>query len=107
MTIIELPDELAERLRVVAEAQDDGDLNRYAVAALWEAADRAEGLREGQALLTGPAHSLDEADERFRRKYNLPDLSHLSREELAAEAEAALARADPKKVAEAERLGLI
>jgi len=42
MTItIELPQELAERLRAVAEAQGE-DLNYYAVAALTKIADRAE-----------------------------------------------------------------
>jgi uncharacterized protein YciI len=72
-----------------------------------ELARLAQGRAEGQVLLTGPAHSLDEADERLRAKYNLPDLSHMSRQELAEQADAILTTLPPEKVAEAERLGLI
>jgi hypothetical protein len=43
----------------------------------------------------------------LREMHGWPDLSHRTREQLAAEAEAILTALPPEKVAEAERLGLI
>jgi len=107
---LDLPADVLAQVQTDARRQNR-DAAQVAAERLaeWYAAhqQRVAGLAEGQALLTGPAHSLDEADERLRRKYNLPDLSHLSREELAEQAETALAALPPEKIAEAERLGLL
>ena len=107
---IDLEPETLDRLRAVAAARGE-DPNRYAAAAIAEKvdreADRAQGLREGRELLSGPARPLAESFAALREKHGLPDLSHLSREQLAEEAEAILASLPPEKVAEAERLGLI
>lgn len=111
MTItIDLEPETLARLRAVA-AQRGQDPNHFAAAAVIEKidreAERAKGLREGRELLTGPARPLAETFAALREKHGLPNLSHLSREQLAEEAEAILAVLPPEKVAEAERLGLI
>jgi hypothetical protein len=122
--LIDLEPETAAQLRALAAARGE-DPNHYAAAALAEAVNRdleralaeAEARvralderdkdNEGQALLTGPARPLEESFAATRAKYGIPDLSHLSREELAEQAEAILAALPPEKIAEAERLGLI
>lgn len=60
-----------------------------------------------QAMLDGPRHPHGASMAEMRRKYNLPDLSHLTHDELVEQAEAALAALPPEKITEAERLGLI
>ena len=107
--ILDLPDDVLAQVQTDARRQnrDAAQVAAERLAEWYAHQQQAAGLAEGQALLTGPAHTLDEADERLRRKYNLPDLSRLSREELAEEAEAALAALPPEKIAEAKRLGLI
>jgi hypothetical protein len=57
--------------------------------------------------LKGPFHSLEDSDKRFREKYGTTDLSHLSNEELADVINDGLAQADPEKLAEARRQGLL
>ena len=112
MTTLTIPvdDDLAARLRAVAAARGE-DLNQYAVAALAEAADRdaaEEAARaEARAILNGPFHDFAKSAEEMRRKYNLPDLSHLSAEELAEQAEESIARMDPAVRVEMERQGLL
>lgn len=108
MTTVTIDDELATRLRALRDGSDD--FNRVVAEALaetvrrweWEAAGRAEM----RAMLDGPHHTSAEADERLRRKYGCPDLSHLTADELADRAEATLAELPSEKVAEARRLGL-
>jgi predicted transcriptional regulator len=108
MTTVTIDDDLATRLRALRGGGDD--FNRLVAEALaetvrrweWEAAGRAEM----RAMLDGPRHTPAEADERLRRKYGFPDLSHLTGDELADQAEATLAALPPEKVAEAQRLGL-
>ena len=68
---------------------------------------QAAGRAEMQAMLDGPRHTAAEVKERMRLKYGYEDLSHLTRDELMEQAEAALAALPPEKIAEAERLGLI
>ena len=109
MTTVTIDDELATRLRALRDGGDD--FNLLVAEALaetvrrweWEAAGRAEM----RAMLDGPRHTLAEAEERTRLKYGFPDLSHLTDDELADQAEATLAALPPEKVAEARRLGLI
>lgn len=121
---IDLEPETAAQLRVLAAARGE-DPNHYAAVALTEAVNRdldraiaeveariraldeRDRENEGQALLTGPAKPIDESFAATRAKYGIPDLSHLSREELGEQAEAILAALPPEKIAEAERLGLI
>ena len=108
MTTVTIDDELATRLRALRDGGDDFD--RVVAEALaetvrrweWEAAGRAEM----RAMLDGPRHAPAEAESRVRLKYGLPDLSHLTDDELADQAEATLAALPPEKVAEARRLGL-
>jgi len=110
MLSLDLDDALLARLRDVAAAQGQ-DVNQFATALIAEAmerrVERERGLAEGRALLEGPARPLAKADAAFRAKHNLPDLSHLSQEEIAARADAALAKVSSEKRAEAERLGII
>jgi hypothetical protein len=107
---IDLEPETLERLRAVAAARGQ-DPNRYAAAVLMETldreAERVKDLREGQELLTGSARPLAESFAALREMHGWLDLSHRTREQLAAEAEAILTALPPEKVAEAERLGLI
>ncbi len=115
---IMLPVSVVSALRAEAQAQGrdaeslaaDRLSNLYAVAtnepqtlAPHHAPDKIE------AALHGPAHRFDPEAirKKYREKYGTPDLSHLSREELEQYTEDALSRVDPKKLAEAERLGLI
>ena len=109
MAAIALDDALETEIRAVAAP--DEDLNAFIAAAAKDAIARrkrqAAGRAEMQAMIDGPWHTLEESNERMRRKYNIPDPSHLTREELAEQAEAYLATLPPEKIAEAERLGLI
>lgn len=109
MTTVTIDDALAARLLTVRGT--DSDLNTLAAEAIaktvrdweWE----AQGRVEMQAMLDGPRHTLAEVDARLRQKYGYPDLSHLTDDELADQAEATLAALPPEKVAEARRLGLM
>jgi predicted transcriptional regulator len=110
MTItLDLSPEQEERLRALATARGQ-DPNHYAAAAVVAQLDRdaqqwERARAEAQAILNGPARPQAEVEAVIRAKYGMPDLSHLSRAEIAALAEAALARVDPEKIAEAERQG--
>jgi hypothetical protein len=115
---LNLPSDLEARLRVAAEARGE-EYNRYAVAVLADALARDTAATEAwnraraeaQAILNGPFHPFDPAADRRRikEKYGIEieDLSHLSREELAAQADATLAALSPEVIAEAERQGLL
>lgn len=108
---IELPASVVSALRAEAEAEGrdaeslaaDRLSNFYAVAANEPEASAT------QDALHGPAHRFDpEAIHRATcEKYGVANLSPLSKEELEKHTEAIFARVDPKKLAEAERLGLI
>jgi hypothetical protein len=114
MTTLTLPldEELAARLRAVAEARGQ-DPNQYAVAALAQAVDRdaAEQRQrdEAQAVLNGPFHpfNADAIYWKYAERHGLPDLSELSPEQLAEQAEEIIARMDPAARAEMERQGLL
>ncbi len=106
MTTVTIDDELAGRLRALRGE----DFDRAVAEAIAETVRRwereATGRAEMRSLLDGPRHTPAEAEDRVRRKYGLPDLSHLTDDELADQAEATLAALPPEKVAEARRLGL-
>ena len=112
MTTLTIDDDLAARLRAVAAARGE-DLNQYAVAALAQAVERdaaEEAARaEARAILNGPFHPFDPDAiyQKYAKQYGLPDLSHLSDEELAEQAEEIIARMDPSVRAEMERQGLL
>lgn len=106
MTTITIDDTLATRLRTL---RGEDDLNAVAAEAIaktvrdWER--EAQGRAEIQAMLDGPRHTLAEVEARIRRKYGYPDLSHLTPDELAEQAEQALAAMNPHTRAELEREG--
>ena len=100
--ILDLPETTLRWLESEAEAKGT-DTSSFANDQLAAAQARAEA----RAILNGPFHTLAEADERFLTKYNLPDLSHLSREQLADRLTDGLAKVDADKLAEAERQGLL
>jgi hypothetical protein len=64
-------------------------------------------LAEARALLSGPARPEAEVARELDQKYQLSDLSHLSDEELAEDAERIVAGMDPAIRAEMERQGLL
>lgn len=133
---LQVDEAMFESLRAAAEARGQ-ELSHYAVVALAERLKREDAARDAEAnaridaeqrtwwsslteaqqeavksearstVLNGSARSLTEADAAFRGKYNLPDLSHLTRDEITARAEAALDEIAPEKRAEAERQGLL
>ena len=109
MPTVLVDDALATRLRELQEA--DGDLETLVADALAEKVRRlereAQGRAEMQAMLDGPRHPFEESHARMRQKFGFPDLSHLSNEELAEQAEATLAEMPAERIAEAQRLGLI
>ncbi len=111
---LNLPSDLEARLRVAAEARGE-DFNHFAVAVLADALARdaaateawERARAEAQAILNGPFHPLGKSTAALRDKYGLADLSHLSREELAAQADELIERMDPAVRAEMEREGLL
>lgn len=112
MTTLTIDDDLEARLRAVAVARGE-EPNQYALAALARVVDRdaaEEAARaEARAILNGPFHPFDPDAiyQKYANKYGLPDLSHLSDEELAEQAEEIIARMDPSVRAEMERQGLL
>ncbi len=107
MPTVLVDDALATRLRELQEA--DGDLEALVAEALAEKVRRlereAQGQAEMQAMLDGPRHSVEESHARVRQKFGFSDLSHLTHEELAEQAEAAIATMNPEVRAEMEREG--
>lgn len=93
MTIVTIDDTLASRLH--AGRGKNGDFNALVADALAETVRRweweAAGSAEMQAMLDGPRHTLAESNARMRLKYDIPDLSHLTRGEREAEAERVIA----------------
>jgi len=121
-----LDDELAARLH--ARAKSWGmDANRYAVAVLADVLAREQNNdapdpatpplssqkitplspEERHHALYGPGHSLEESSRRLREKYNVPDYSHLTEEELAEQSMRTIAAMTPEQRAELEREGLL
>lgn len=106
MTTITIDDALAMRLRTL---RGEGDLNAVAAEAIartvrdWER--EAQGRAEMQAMLDGPRHTLAEVDGKLRQKLGYPDPSYLTPDELAEQAEQAIAAMDPQVRAELEREG--
>jgi hypothetical protein len=102
MTTVTIDDKLATRLRALRDP--DGDFNALVADALAETVRRweweAAGRVEMQAMLDGPRHTLAEVHERMQRKYGYPDLSYLTTDELANEAERTIAAMDPQVRAE-------
>ena len=109
MTTVTIDDALAARLRALRDK--DGDLDALVADALSETVRRwereARGRAEMQAMLDGPRHTLAESHERMRLKHGFADLSHLTRDELADEAERTVAAMDPQVRMEMEHEGLL
>ena len=107
MTTVTIDDALATRLLTVRGAE--GDLDALVAEVLaktvrdWER--EAQGRAEMQAMLDGPRHTLTEVKAKSRRKHGYPDLSHLTRDQIAEQAEQAIAAMDPQARAELEREG--
>ena len=60
-----------------------------------------------QAMLDGPRHTLAESNARMRLKYDIPDLSHLTRDERETEAERIVAAMAPSIREKMEHEGLL
>ncbi len=107
MLMVAIDETMAIRLRELQEM--DGDLETLVADAVAEKVRRlereAQGRAEMQAMLDGPWHPVEESHARMRQKFGFPDLSHLTHEELADQAEAAIAAMDPEVRAELEREG--
>jgi len=90
-----------------AVAAPDEDLNAFIAArdAVARRKRQAAGRAEMQAMIDGPWHTMAEVQERARLKYGYSDLSHMTREELADDAERIIAAMDPKVREEIEREG--
>ncbi len=97
--------------RFQAVAAPEEDFSAFLAAAAEDAIQRRErqaaGRAEMQAMLDRPRYRHDDSMAEMRRKYNLPNISHLSHDELVEQTKAALAKLPPEKIAEAEHLGLI
>lgn len=113
MTTVTLDDALQARIQAVAAPEED--FETFIAAAAQEMIARRERLAaqtkaaqaKAQAILNGPRHTLEESNERMRAKYDIPDLSHLTREEREADAERIVAALDPQVRAKMEREGLL
>lgn len=106
MTTITIDDALAMRLRTLRGEEDLDAVAAEAIARTvrdWER--EAQGRAEMQAMLDGPHHALAEVDASIRQKHGYPNLSHLTRDELAEQAEQTVAAMDPQVRAELEREG--
>ena len=109
MAVVTIDNELQADFEAVAAP--DEKFEAFIAEAAREALARRQrelaARAEAQAILNGPRRSLAESSAAFQLKYNIPDLSHLTHEQLIEEGEAILASLPPDKIAEAERLGLI
>ncbi len=109
MTTVTIDDALATRLRLLRDKNDDFDA--LVADALAETVRRwereAAGRAEMQAMLDGPRHTLAESHARACLKHGFPDLSHLTRDELADDAERIIAAMDPQVRSELEQEGLL
>lgn len=108
--VIELPADLEALLRADAEAQRRtmADVAAERLTALYRTTSLSSEEAEIEdaaihAALYGRAHPFD--PDAIRAKYGLP--AGRTREEIEADAEEIVARMDPQKRAEAERLGLL
>jgi hypothetical protein len=93
---IEVPEALAARL-------PKEEVNRYAVAALNDLAERTEV----PPLSETPGRPLAESFAAARAKFGLPEPTLSTAEERARRAATALAKIDREKIAQAEREGLL
>lgn len=94
---ITIDDTLLERLRVAAAAHGQ-DVNQYATALI------AAGIeRENTSRLFDAGAIYND----YAAKYDLPDLSHLSPEQLDDDTDRIVAVLDPARRAEMERQGLL
>jgi len=109
MTTVTIDDALATRLRLLGDKNDD--INALVADMLAESLrlreQRAAGRAEMQAMLDGPRHTLAESDARMRLKYDIPSLSHLTRDEREAETERIIAAMAPSVREKMEREGLL
>ncbi len=107
MATFTLDDALETEIRTVAAP--DEDLSAFIAAAARDAVARrkrqAAGRAEMQAIIDGPWHTMTEVQERTRLKYGYADLSQMTREELADDADRIIAAMDPKVREEMEREG--
>ena len=105
MTTVTLDDALQARIRAVAAPEED--FQAFIAAAAQDliahrerqAQERQAARAEAQALLNGPSRPFDaEATyRRYKERYDLPDLSHLSGEALIADTERLIAALPPEK----------
>lgn len=104
---VTIDEEMQARFQAVAAP--DEDFAAFLAAAAKDAIARRErqaaGRAEMQAMIDGPWHTMAEVQERARLKYGYSDLSHMTREELADDAERIIAAMDPKVREEMEREG--
>ena len=115
MTTITLDDALQARIR--AACAPEADVQAFIAAAAQDliarrerqAQARAAAQAEAQAILNGPTRPFDpEATYRkYKEKYDLPDLSHLSGAALIEDTERLIAALPPEKRAAMEREGLL
>lgn len=107
MATVTIDDQLQTEFQEISAP--DEDFSAFLAASAKDAIARrkrqAAGRAEMQAMIDGPWHTLEESNERMRRKYNLPDLPRLNRDERADEAEHIIAAMDPKVREELEREG--
>jgi hypothetical protein len=109
MVTITIDDTLEAQFRAVAAPDEDfaAFLAAAAKDAIARRARQAAGRAEMEAMLNGPWHTMAESSERLRVKYGLADLSHMTQEELADDAERVITAMDPKVREELEREGLL
>lgn len=111
MTTITIDDELASLLTAKAHAKGQ-DLHQYSTALLRKAltSDLISIPVEtdlAQLLATSRPFAPEAELLRYQEHYNIPDLAHLSDEELALEAERTIAAMRPEVRAELEQAGLL
>lgn len=115
MTTVTLDDALRERIQAVAAPEED--LDTFIALAAQEmiarrerqaARTRAEQA-QAQAILNGPYRTFDPEGtyRHYQQKYDLPDLSHLTGDELITDTERLIAAMSPEKRAALEREGLL
>lgn len=109
MLTVTIDEEVQTRFQAVAAP--DKDFSAFLAAAAKDAIARRErqaaGRAEMQAMLDGPHRPHTESMAEMRRKYDLPERTHLTHEELEEQGDAILASLPPERIVEAERLGLI
>lgn len=107
MAVVTIDAEIQARFAAVAAPDEEFDT--FIAQVIQEALARRErelaARAEAQAILNGPRRPLAESSAAFRLKYNIPDLSHLTHDEIADDAEHIVAALNPQIRAELEQDG--